>query len=109
MYPSPAGGTECLLPLTRWESLVSANPALLRLEADVEALLVNRLGSAREYYIAPIDLCFELVGTIRMHWRGFSGGEKVWKEIGDFFAKLHLTTGGRSAAQAKVLTADAHG
>jgi Family of unknown function (DUF5947) len=88
MYPSPAGATECLLPLARWDNLVSANPSLLRMEPDVEALLINRMGSAREYYIAPIDRCFELVGTIRMHWRGFSGGERVWKEIAQFFEKL---------------------
>jgi hypothetical protein len=55
---------------------------------ELEALLVNRLNGAREYYRAPIDVCFELVGLIRLHWRGFSGGDKVWQEINAFFAKL---------------------
>ncbi|HEV2096059.1 MAG TPA: DUF5947 family protein [Chthoniobacterales bacterium] len=88
MYPSPAGPTESLLPLTSWETLVRQNPALQTMEADVEALLVNRSQGAREYFIAPMDACYELVGTIRMHWRGLSGGDAVWLEIEKFFAKL---------------------
>jgi hypothetical protein len=88
MYPSPAGATESLLPLPSWERLVAANPVLTRMETDVEALLVKRLGAQHEYYLAPIDLCFELVGVIRLHWRGLSGGSKVWGEIEGFFAKL---------------------
>ena len=88
MYPSPAGATESLLPLTAWAAIVRQNSALEKLEPDVEALLVHRAGEAREYFIAPIDKCFELVGLIRMHWRGFTGGEEVWREIGKFFDSL---------------------
>ena len=88
MYPSPAGPTESLLPLTSWEALVRQNPVLQNMEVDVEALLLNRAGAAREYFLAPIDKCYELVGTIRVHWRGLSGGDDVWREIENFFAKL---------------------
>jgi len=88
MYPSPAGATESLLPLTAWESLLSRNSVLATIEADVEALLVNRIDSRREYYIVPIDVCFELVGIIRVHWRGLSGGEAVWENVDKFFANL---------------------
>ena len=88
MYPSPAGPTESLLPLTSWEALVRQNPVLQNMEFDVEALLLNRAGAAREYFLAPIDKCYELVGTIRVHWRGLSGGDDVWREIENFFAKL---------------------
>jgi hypothetical protein len=88
MYPSPAGPTESLLPLTSWEGLVRQNPILQSMEADVEALLVNRAGAAREYFLAPIDKCYELVGTIRMHWRGLSGGDEVWRKIDNFFSAL---------------------
>jgi hypothetical protein len=91
MYPSPAGPTESLLTLSSWETLVRQNPALQTMEADVEALLVNRSKDAREYFIAPIDVCFELVGTIRVHWRGLSGGDEVWREIENFFAKLRAS------------------
>jgi len=88
MYPSPAGGTESLLPLRSWEKLETSNPILSELETDVEALLVNRLGTAREYYVVPIDVCFELVGLIRLYWRGFSGGEAVFQKLGEFFLKV---------------------
>jgi hypothetical protein len=88
MYPSPAGATESLLPLTAWTSLVERNSELTTIARDVEALLVNRVGTKREYYIVPIDLCFELIGLIRVYWRGLSGGDKVWEEVEIFFSKL---------------------
>ena len=37
----------------------------------------------------PIDECFKLVGLIRIHWRGLSGGTEVWEEIGRFFTSLN--------------------
>ncbi len=89
LYPSPAGATESLLPLSAWEALVLDNPGLTQMQADVEALLVNRVGSAHEYFLAPIDRCFELVGLIRLHWRGLSGGTEVWQEIAGFFERLN--------------------
>ena len=87
-YPSPAGATESLLPLNAWETLVRQNAPLKSMQADVEALLVNRAGQARDYFIAPIDKCYELVGTIRMHWRGLSGGQEAWEKIEEFFTVL---------------------
>lgn len=90
MYPSPAGATESLLPLKAWDVLVAHNLALARMEPDIEALLVNRVETKREYYLAPIDVCFELVGLIRMHWRGLAGGEVVWREVDNFFARLQM-------------------
>lgn len=93
MYPSPAGATESLLSLEAWNNIVGENPVLRRMESDVEALLVNRVGHAREavraeHYIVPIDACYKLVGLIRIHWRGLSGSTEVWQEIGNFFSGL---------------------
>jgi hypothetical protein len=88
LYPSPAGATESLLELEAWRALVDENPVLAELEPDVEALLVNRVGGAREYYRAPIDECYKLVGLIRSNWRGLSGGPEVWALVGRFFTGL---------------------
>lgn len=87
-YPSPAGATESLLSLESWETLVKSNPILDDLEPDVEALLINRVNDAHEYYIVPIDACYRLVGLIRISWRGLSGGEEARKAIAEFFADL---------------------
>jgi len=92
MYPSPAGATESLLPLTAWETLTANNPDLREMLPDVEALLANRVGDTRVYFIAPIDKCYELVGAIRKHWKGLSGGEDVWRAIDKFFAELQGAT-----------------
>jgi hypothetical protein len=93
MYPSPAGATESLLTLEAWSELESGNQALRKMEPDVEALLVNRVGDRAEYFIVPIDECFRLVGLIRVHWRGLSGGTEVWKEIKEFFVELRRKCG----------------
>ena len=87
-YPSPMGPTESLLKLGAWEELEKANPVLRGMERDVEALLVNRARGAREHFLVPMDKCYSLVGLIRMHWRGFTGGQEVWEEIGLFFEEL---------------------
>jgi hypothetical protein len=87
-YPSPMGPTESLLKLGAWEELEEANSVLKGMERDVEALLVNRARGAREHFLVPMDKCYSLVGLIRTHWRGFSGGREVWEEIGRFFDEL---------------------
>ena len=99
IYPSPAGPMESLLELSSWSELVEANPVLQTLEPDVEALLVNRIGRNAGHgppnsetvagcFLVPIDQCYKLVGLIRAHWRGLSGGQEVWKQIERFFTDL---------------------
>jgi hypothetical protein len=102
LYPSPAGATESLLSFDTWEEIEIENPVLLEMEADVEALLVNRIGHARgfrdpEYYVVPIDECFKLVGLIRSRWQGLSGGTEVWQGIGEFFTDLKARSPERHA------------
>jgi hypothetical protein len=87
-YPSPMGPTESLLKLSAWEELERCNEVLKGMERDVEALLVNRVRGAREHFLVPIDECYSLVGLIRMHWRGLSGGREVWEKIERFFEDL---------------------
>jgi hypothetical protein len=98
LYPSPAGPTESLLSLEAWADIVEMNPILNEMQDDVTALLANRVGHVRglspaEYYLVPIDECYKLVGLIRAHWRGFSGGTEVWREIAGFFAALKKKSG----------------
>jgi hypothetical protein len=92
-YPSPAGAVESSLTLTAWNEIVECNPRLQHLQSDVEALLANRVGrpgesDSAEYFIAPIDECYKLVGLIRANWKGLSGGTEVWAEVVSFFDRL---------------------
>jgi hypothetical protein len=110
-YPSPGGATESLLPLETWQDVLEANPAIADLADNVEALLLRRSdareqgaagrqadrqnpdsgtgkATATECYLVPIDACYELVGRVRLHWRGFQGGQQVWQEISEFFTSL---------------------
>ena len=88
LYPSPAGPVESLLMLDAWDEIAGINPEVLKMESDVEGLLVYRVGTARQHYIIPIDECFKLIGIIRMKWKGLSGGMQVWQEIGNFLEHL---------------------
>jgi hypothetical protein len=88
VYPSPAGPTESALDRESWEEIVADNPVLTKLSPDVEALLINRMNGAREYFWVPIDECYRLTGLVRKYWRGFSGGEEGWEQIRKFFDGL---------------------
>ena len=92
-YPSPGGATEAEVPPHAWQMIADDNPVLSKFEPDVEALLVNRIGAARDCYRVGIDECYKLVGLIRANWRGLSGGAEVWAEIGRFFTRLKESSG----------------
>ena len=101
MYPSPAGAIESLLSLEAWMEIAAAHPALQSLDTEVEAFLVNRVSTPAQYYVVPVDECYRLVGLIRMHWRGLSGGTEVRREINGFFHDLRLrSVGTRKPARA---------
>ena len=87
-YPSPAGATESELSLDSWERLVAANPVLEQLDADAEALVVNRITQPAQYAILPIDRCYELVGLIKSRWEGISGGSAIEQAVPEFFARV---------------------
>ena len=88
LYPSPAGATESGLPPEAWNELRRLNPALMSLEPDAEALIVNRIAEPPEFAIAPIDECYRLVGLIKLSWDGISGGDGPERAIGAFFDEL---------------------
>jgi hypothetical protein len=96
VYPSPAGVIEETVPTEAWDGLVGENPTLRNLEPHAEALLVNRSGLAADYYRASLDRCYELVGLVRKHWQGFSGGAGVAKHVERFFGRDHEHRDGRA-------------
>jgi len=88
-YPSPAGATESELPLDVWDWIVEHSPQLAVLRPDVEALLVRRSdGPDGSCHLVPIDTCYELVGRLRMLWRGFDGGTEAHEAMDQFFARV---------------------
>lgn len=89
LYPSPAGATESELHFEAWNRMRELNPVLYGLESDIEGLVVNRLSDPPAFAIAPIDKCYELTGTIKMHWEGISGGSGVETAVAAFFEGLH--------------------
>ncbi len=93
LYPSPAGAMESQIRIAPWQELFALEPLLGRIEPEVEALVANRIAKDAAYYIVPVDLCFRLVGVIRMQWRGLSGGGEVWKAIAEFFEDLDRRAG----------------
>lgn len=97
LYPSPAGATESLLDLQSWDEIVRENPVLEEMEPDTEALLVNRVRGASDHFLVPIDECYRLVGLIRTHWHGLSGGSEMWEVIERFFAELKEKSVGNHA------------
>jgi hypothetical protein len=87
-YPSPAGATECLLDLNAWAELVTEHPLLGAAQPDVEAILIRGTEDAIECFLVPIDACYQLVGTVRMYWKGFDGGQEAQERIEEFFGGI---------------------
>lgn len=93
LYPSPAGATESELHLESWTKLVELNPILLDLEADAEALVVNRITAPAQHAIVPIDECYRLVGLIKANWTGISGGNAISDAVPKFFTHIRRKAG----------------
>jgi hypothetical protein len=87
-YPGPGGATESELDLAAWADIAAANPVLATVEPDVEAVLLRKLGDGFSCHLVPVDVCYELVGVVRLSWTGLGGGAEAWAAIGAFFASL---------------------
>lgn len=87
-YPSPAGATECLLDLDAWASLGQSHPMLGAAEPEVEAILIRADEAGVECYLVPVDACYQLVGIVRVYWKGFDGGSEAHEHIDEFFAGI---------------------
>jgi hypothetical protein len=64
-FPGRAGLVESFVPLRAWTRLEARFPALVKIEPDVEALLVRRTSRHRDYFHVSIDRCYELTELIR--------------------------------------------
>ncbi len=49
---------------------------------------MNRAHGKRDHWLLPVDRCYELTGLIRQRWRGFTGGDEVWRALDAFFDGL---------------------
>lgn len=88
-YPSPAGATECELDLAVFATLARDHPLLNAAQPEVEAVLVRgEADGPIEAFVVPIDTCYELVGTVRMLWRGFDGGSEARAAIDATYQRI---------------------
>ncbi|SDM81951.1 DUF5947 family protein [Allokutzneria albata] len=98
-YPSPAGAAERLLDLDYWTELAAGHPLLRMVEPDVEAILFRSTESGVDCFLVPVDVCYRLVGTVRLFWTGLDGGPQVREHIDELFAEI--------SAKARSLIAEA--
>lgn len=92
-YPSPAGATRWDVEPETWDAAVRDHPGLAEPAAEVEAVLLNTARGRSEAWLLPIADCYRLVGAVRRHWTGLSGGDRVWPEIERFFEELRRCHG----------------
>lgn len=85
-YPGPAGAAESELPLGAWDAILADNSELAQAAPDVEAIVVRAREEGFDCFLVPIDACYELVGRLRAHWRGFDGGQEARQELEEFFS-----------------------
>ncbi|WP_405622765.1 DUF5947 family protein [Streptomyces sp. NBC_00076] len=88
LYPSPAGATESELDPATWTDVLGGSRLAGLLEPDVEALLLRRTDGRCECHLVPIDICYELVGRMRLLWQGFDGGAEARAALDAFFADV---------------------
>ncbi|MFF4658758.1 DUF5947 family protein [Streptomyces sp. NPDC001381] len=88
LYPSPAGATESELDPATWTQVLGGSRLAGLLEPDVEALLLRRTDGRHACHLVPIDICYELVGRMRLLWQGFDGGAEARAALDAFFADV---------------------
>jgi hypothetical protein len=86
-YPSPAGATQAEIGRDVFDRVGRFTYLAKELVPDLEGLLLHRGddGQGRQLpgpaeplaLLLPIDVCYEMVGMVRMYWRGFDGGQEM--------------------------------
>jgi hypothetical protein len=88
LYPSPAGATESEIDDRAWEVFFAGSALAGALAPDTEALIVRHSEAGTSCHLVPVDAAYELVGRLRLHWRGFDGGDRARAELDAYFAEL---------------------
>jgi hypothetical protein len=99
VYPGAAGCIESPVEVERWNQLCCEVRALGALQAEVEALLVDRRGPSPRAYRVPIDECYRLAGYLRSGWRGLSGGPELSGQVNALLAELESRAAGEVGAR----------
>jgi hypothetical protein len=88
IFPSPAGATEAELDDASARVLDESAFARTARE-DVEAVLVRtHKDGLCECFITPVDICYECVASLRMHWKGIAGGDEAHRAIDAIIERL---------------------
>ncbi len=88
IFPSPAGATEA--DVEDDAACILEDSAFARTARDdVEAVMVrtNRDGRC-DCFITPIDVCYECVASLRIHWKGIGGGDEAHQAIDEIVERL---------------------
>ena len=83
-----AAPTESELDLRAWTDIAAANPGSTPSVPDVKRNPLRRHQDGFSCHLVPIDVCYELVGTVRLKWTGLGGGLRCGGTIDAFFADL---------------------
>ena len=100
-YPGPLGAVASSLELGAWTAHLRENAALGELQPDIEAFLVRKTSGGREFFRVPMTECHKLVGLLRLHWQGMTGGSQVWEEVGRFFEELKCGAGSQGSQSSR--------
>lgn len=89
VLPSASGSIQMEVEPDRAAEAQRATSLARILRPEVEALVARAMGGrAFELYLAPIDVCYALVATVREKWRGLDGGSELRSEVACFFERL---------------------
>lgn len=88
LYPGPAGATECLLSTDTWKEFSATDERVAGMKPDVEAILIRASMHSFDAFLVPLDLCYELVGRLRVLWRGIDGGGEAKDFVAEYFGML---------------------
>jgi hypothetical protein len=83
-----AGTDAAHLAVEFMHPVIVGKPAIPAIALTNDIATVTGDGERFDGFLVPIDVCYHLVGRIRLSWKGFNGGEEVRQEMAGFFDRL---------------------